>query len=142
MQDVFEAIRDIVKNYNWLISDYECNNYPSDKIPDNMESIFLSGEELCEIIYNNEIQFIWGVLSGFSKEIPYAEIEKYRIPIAEGNGGLWETDIKTQNPFAEIEIISWDSTLVIFISSKEDVIRRFLEYYPLSQDLKEYNSAV
>lgn len=30
LDDVFQGLGDSVKEYNWLIADYECNYYPND----------------------------------------------------------------------------------------------------------------
>jgi len=44
-----------------------------------------------------------------------------------------------QNPLAEIEIISWDSTMLLVIAKSKELTEMFINEYPNSLDLKEYN---
>ena len=43
LQDIFDVLNGVEKKYNWLISNYECNIYPSDKIPFNEDVVFIKG---------------------------------------------------------------------------------------------------
>lgn len=139
MKDVFDAIGNIQTNYNWLITDYECNIYPSNKIPFNNPYIWIDGQTLANIVMENEIQFIWGVFSAFEKHISLNSVLNHKLPFADGNKELWDADIRIQNPLAEIEIISWDSGLLLVISKDEKIIDNFLKGYPNATDLAEYN---
>lgn len=140
MKDVLIAMNDAQKDYNWLISDYECNVYPSNKILFNTEYAFVDGDTLTDIIYQNDIDFIWGVFSGFQKNISKDEILQYKLPFADGNTKLWNEKIKIQNPLADIEIVSWDSSLLLLIAKQEIIINNFLQHYPNALDLEDYNS--
>ena len=139
LQDIFSVIEGTQNKYNWLITDYECNIYPSKKIPFNKEIVFLEGEKLSEIVTNYKIQFIWGVISGFKKDIALDNILEYPLPYVNENEEIWSTNICTQNPLADIEIIAWDSTLAIVISKDEEVIEMIKKFYPNAKDLLEYN---
>lgn len=68
------------------------------------------------------------------------DILKYPLPYADGNTELWNTNICTQNPLAEVEIIAWDSTLAIIISKDNEIIELIKNHYPNAKDLLEYNS--
>lgn len=139
LQDIFVAISVIQKKYNWLISNYECNIYPSKEIPFDKEVVFLEGKELDKIVTDHEIQFIWGVFSGFKKNFTLDNILEYSIPFADGNKKIWTSNICIQNPLAEIEIIAWDATLVIILSKDDEIIEMIKKYYPKAKDLLEYN---
>lgn len=65
---------------------------------------------------------------------------KYPLPYADGNPNFWVTDAKIQHPLAEIEIVPWDSTLVLIISKQDSIIESFLNNYPLAEELSDYNS--
>lgn len=39
MDEVFLAFNNMQLNYNWLITDYECNDYPDEMIPYNKEYV-------------------------------------------------------------------------------------------------------
>jgi len=142
LQGIFASINDVQKKYNWLITDCEC-------YPQNMEfeeRIFqfekygwLSGEELTDIIRTEDFQWIWGVLSGFNKDITLGEILKYDLPYADGYSGFWKNPVSIQHPLAQIEIVPWDSSCTIIISKDDSTVEAFIKGYPLSIDLAMYN---
>jgi len=140
MQKVFQGIGNEQMKYNWLITDCDCNpnNREFAKLF-SKEFIWLSGEQLTEIIYKEDFQFNWGVFSGFSKDITVDKILKYELPFAEGNGGLWLNNVRIQHPLANNEIVAWDSSLTLFLSHKDDLADKFIQSFPKSQDLIERN---
>lgn len=140
MKDVFDALGNIQTNYHWLITDYECNVYPTKEIPFNNPYIWIDGQTLTSIVKRNEIQFIWGVFSAFEKNVCLNNVLNYKLPFADGNKELWNKDVKIQHPLAESEIVSWDSGILLLISKDEKVINTFLKHYPDAIDLAMYNS--
>lgn len=141
LKRIFDAINNVQKDYNWLITDCECcpKNEHFCKLF-SKDYIFLSGEELTEIIEAEDFQWIWAIFSGFDKSIPLEEIIKYPLPDADGCGSFWEKNpVKIQHPLASIEIVAFDSCLTLFISEDEKTVSDFRKYFPLSEDLFEYN---
>jgi hypothetical protein len=157
LREVFDALGDEQKNYNWLVTDSEL--YP--KLPEAKklytqsfdllgpkgvrkrfpapEFCFLSGEELTEIVHKENIQWIWAVLSGFDKSIPREEILRYPLPWADGYTGFWKNPLSLQHPLAEIEIVPWDASLTLVLSKRRELVERFLQAMPGSRDLAQYN---
>ncbi len=88
MDKIFTGLNNIELEYNWLIPDYECNDYPHELIPFNKEYVWISGEELNRIVYENKIQFIWGVFSAFEKDIKIEDALNYPLPYADGNSSF------------------------------------------------------
>jgi len=140
MDEIFLAFNNMPLNYNWLITDYECNDYPDEMIPYNKEYVWISGRDLWRIVCENEIQFIWGVFSAFSKDITLNDVLKYSLPYADGNPNFWVKNINMQHPLAEIEIVPWDSSLVLLISKHDEIAESFLNYFSYAEDLVTYNS--
>lgn len=141
MGKVFPAIDDEQLNYNWLITDCDC--YPHDeKLYElfSQEYVWISGEDLTVIIQSNDFQFIWGVFSGFTKDISLEEVLKYKLPYADGNKEFWVDSVVIQHPFADIEIVAWDSSLTLFISKKDRLVQKFRQGFPLSEDLSARNT--
>lgn len=158
ISQVFAAIHGEQKNYNWLITDSEC--YPKSE---NLQKLlytrqffihnedgtflhyerpeynFLSGEELTAVIQEEDFQWIWGVFSGFDKDIPLDEILTYPLPEADGYGGFWKNPLSLQHPLATVEIVPWDSALTLFLSTRKDLVDRFMAETPGCRDLAEYN---
>jgi hypothetical protein len=140
INEIFRSIGDEQLNYNWLITDCVC--YPKNKAFDELfskEYLWISGEQLTEIIHEEDFQFIWGVLSGFAKDVTLEEVLKHDLPFADGYEGFWVDDVEVQHPIADIEIVAWDSSLTLFISKRDDLMNRFRTYFPLSEDLSAQN---
>lgn len=137
---VFEAIHNEQIKYSWLISNYDCNQYPDDRIPVDGKYVWITGEELSEIVNNNKIQFIWGVFSAFPKHILIDNVLEHKLPYADGYAGFWKNPISIQHPLAEMEIVAWDSGLVLLISKNEEIIEDFMSYFPLTENLADYNN--
>ena len=90
LKKVFEAIGNAQQDYNWLITDCECvtRNFETEKLL-NAEYCWITGEQLTEIILEEDFQWIWAVLSGFDKNIDISEVLKYELPYADGYRGFW-----------------------------------------------------
>lgn len=141
MKKIFNSIDNEQLKYNWLITDCEC--YPKDEKINNLFSkdyIWLSGNQFTEIVSKENFQFIWGVLSGFSKEISLNEILKYELPFADGHEGFWEDNVKLQHPLSTFEIVAWDSSLTIIVSKDDNIVEKFMNFFPLSEDLSKQNT--
>jgi len=141
MSKVFAAIKDEQLNYNWLITDCMC--YPKNVNHDELlskEYAWLTGKELTQIVEIEDFQWIWAVLSGFPKNVALEEVLKYNLPYADGYRGFWEYTLSIQHPLADIEIVPWDSSLVLAISRKDIIVDNFMNYFPLAQNLTTYNS--
>jgi len=139
MKDVFTLMNNNQKNYNWLISSYECNHYPSRLIQANKEYIFIDGKLLTSVIEENDIQFIWGVFTGFKQYIDLAEILREPLPYANENIALWVNNITMQHSLADIEIISWDSSELLLLSKSNQIVDDLMKLYPKYKKLLYYN---
>lgn len=140
MSKVFAAIKDEQLKYNWLITDCTC--YPQDANFAEVlskEYAWLTGEELTNIIKTEDFQWIWAVLSGFPKSVSLEEVLKYKLPCADGFAGFWKLPLSIQHPLADVEILPWDSSLVLVISRNDIIIDNFMNAFPLAQNLIEYN---
>lgn len=148
LTEVFLRIGGDLYNYNWLITDSEVNsrngicarlNTRYSKSP-CIEYVFLSGKELTELLLADHAQWIWGVLSGFQKGLPLKKVLEYPLPRSDFDG-FWKSPISLQHPYAEIEIVPWDSTLVLVISKDKKIVDRFRQEYPNSKQLEDYNNS-
>lgn len=140
LSKVFRAIGDAQLEYNWLITDCVC--YPQSPETDALlssEFCWLSGNRLTDIIRQENFQWIWGVLSGFEKDIPLDSIRQHPFPYADGYEGFWKNPLSIQHPLAAVEIVPWDSSLTLILSKRQEMIRSFQMYFPLSEDLSLYN---
>ncbi len=157
LKAVFDAIGNTQVEYNWLITDTEIIAH-SDKLDALNTSVhwqhengkpiavpapdyhFLSGEELTKIITEDDSQWIWGVLSGFEKSVSLKDILKHPLPVSKGYEGFWKNPLTIQHPLALTEIVPWDSSLILILSKNKEIVEKYKEAFPKSQDLIEYNS--
>lgn len=139
MHIILASIKEFVSSHNWMISNYECNYYPCEKIPFEKEYAFLSGEELLKLLSENEIQFIWAVFSAFEQNISYKEILSLPIHITDGYKGFWKNPLTLQHSLSVAEIVPWDSQLALVISEKKEIIEKTKTAFPWGERLEDYN---
>lgn len=140
LKDIFALIDNVQTEYNWLISDYEC--YPQkSKYFELLQGDYcwISGKELTDMVEDENFQWIWGVFSGFPKNISRDEIFSYKLPQSEGYSGFWKNPISIQHPLASIEIVAWDSTLTLIISKEDGFFTKIKERDIKIEDLELYN---
>jgi hypothetical protein len=141
---VFKALNNRQAEFNWLITDLECNFYPPELrsyLDLDQPAIWLSGTELTRIVEQYEIQFEWAVLSGFPHHV-ILDLDNLELePYADGNAAIWSTEAKIQHPLAEVEIICWDSSALLLRARDIDLVRRFRDFFTDAVDLDLYNQA-
>lgn len=139
LQDIFPAIQDAQVNYNWLITDCDCNiTNPVWEEVDRQGYCWISGEDLTRFAGQDETQWLGAVFSGFEKDISLEEILTYPLPVWE-HPGFWRNPLTLQHPLATVEIVPWDATYTLLFSKNEQIIADFRQAYPNSQDLAVYN---
>ncbi|MHC5550206.1 DUF2691 family protein [Carnobacterium maltaromaticum] len=140
LKEIFNAINDEQKKYNWLITGSEYA--PSNKDMKNYDRPFewISGEELTERANLDNGFWVWGVFSGFSKEIDKEEILKFELPYADGYTGFWENPLTVQHPLASVEFVEWDSTVFLAITENEKIITGLKANFSSAKDLIDYNN--
>ena len=154
---VFEALQGKQRDYNWLITDSDIlahsdsldrlNTRPTMVQKDGKwEPVpcpayhFLSGDDLTEMVENDRCQWIWAVLSGFEKDVPLEKILEYPLPYADGYRGFWKNPPSIQHPLASVELVPWDSSLVLLFSKKKELADLFRAAFSESEDLETYNA--
>ena len=138
---VFEAFAGREQEFNWLLTDFELNRYPPAMAPDiGRESArWFGGPELRGIVDTYEIQFIWGVLSGFRPSVVIDPAALALYPFADGNESFWMRGAGIQHLLADVEIVCWDASATLLLSRDDDLTRRFRTFFSEAIDLDEYN---
>ena len=142
LRNVFNAIENRQREYNWLITNYECypHSHEIEAIFKNKEYCWISGEDLTKVISKEDFQWIWGMLSGFDKDIDLLEILKYNLPCEDNYNDYYKNPLGLQHPLACIEIAAFDSSYMMILSKDKEIINSFTKVYTFSQSLEEYNS--
>lgn len=142
---VFRAIGDRQRDFNWLVTDLECNWL---KVRDGQSAplpkagpYWLNGNELSRLVAEYEIQFVWAVLSGFPPGVTLDLDRLAVVPYADGNAGFWVEEPQIQHPLAEVEIACWDATSTLLLCRDCSIGECFRRYFPEAIDLTEYNKA-
>jgi hypothetical protein len=141
LQKVFEAFHNRQVDFNWLITDFECTSHPPEFQPQagRPQALWFSGRELTRIIEQNDIQFVWAVLSGFPQQVTL-DLNRLDVePYANGNKSIWAVGAKIQHPLAEVEIVCWDASVILLRSRDADLIRRFNGFFAEAVFLDKYN---
>lgn len=135
---VFQALGNVQLDYNWLVTDWECSQ-SVDEFQD--ECCWMTGKELTQVMHRHpNLQWIWGVFSGFDKRILKEQVMEYPLPYAVDYDGFWKNPVSIQHPLASVEIVPWDSSAVLVISRDMEVTGTFRKSMPFSEDLCEYNA--
>lgn len=112
---------------------------------DKIKTIEIDGVEFSfnanKAFEKEDFQWIWGVLSGFDKNIDIKEVLNYSLPYADSYEGFWKKPLSLQHPLASLEIVAWDSSSTSIISKDRKIINDFRLKFPLSEDLETYNES-
>jgi hypothetical protein len=135
---IFEAFEGRQKEFNWLITEFECNHLPTAADWHNEEKIWITGEELTKIIDDDDIQFIWGEIFGFGKELDFDTAMKNFRPRSKRTDLINSKNPQIQNSLATFQIICFDSGFTVLLSKDNDLSQRFRGYFKEAQDFNEF----
>jgi hypothetical protein len=142
---VFEAFGGRQREFNWLLTDLQLNHYPPGlpyrSEPRSEDARWLSGTDLSAIVEAHDVQFMWGVLSGFQAGVAVDVGSLGTYPYADGNLALWAPNVAIQHPLATVEIVCWDSSATLLLSRDDDLTQRFRRFFPEAVDLDDHNRA-
>ena len=139
MLKIINALGGRKLNYNWLITDIEA--YPQKgvgEIDDEIYSylnekdyVFISNLDLLDILEENDFQWIWGVFSAIPNIYSLDDVLKHELPCAEDNCDIYlDNNFIIQHPFAEIEIVAFDSSGMHIVSKDKNICNCLKLVYP------------
>lgn len=140
LQNIFTALNGEQLKYNWLITEIDYAQVNNEVSPLSQPYTWISGEELTERAKLDNGFWVWGVFSGFSKEINKEEILKFELPYADGYTGFWENPLTVQHPLASIEFVEWDGTLFLAITNDQKILMDLKTVFPTARNLIDYNN--
>lgn len=109
--------------YNWIIYQYECNYYPSEVLEQKRHSsIWLTGTEVNDLIANENLQFIWGIIVGYTQDVSEESVLKLKTPDYSRN--------PVSDGLNEIEIHAIDSTSTKIFSKEKKHIEQIKKSFP------------
>ena len=135
MKAIFRALKGEAEKLNWLISDFECNYWPDERLANKV--LFISGPELSKLLDKyDDLQFIWGVFSGFPKEVNIDLSDESNLPYADGNPDIDNKDRIPQHKDAIVEIVAWDAAETLFTSNEQRLIVLFKNIFTDAKEAK------
>lgn len=139
MQRVLRAFGGREREFDWLVTDLECNRFPAAFLPEK-DAWLLSGDEFADVVFgeSDPVQYIWGVLTGLPRGTRVDLAQCSEVPFADGNGELWTETPRLQVPGAVVEVVCWDSSYTILVTTDADLSARFRSSFPEAEDLAVY----
>ena len=122
LKNIFSAIDNEQNKYNWLITEIDYATFNKEIATFSQPYTWISGEELTARIEEDDGFWVWGVFSGFTKDVELKDILKYPLPYADGYEGFWNPEITIQHPLASVELVEWDSTAFIAITENQIIL--------------------
>ncbi|MDQ0227696.1 hypothetical protein [Metabacillus niabensis] len=150
LKEILNSFNGLEQKYNWLLTDLDWT-YPEnylDYFEDYREfedsnarinNYLITGDKLMQLANNKEVYFIWGVLSAFEKN-ETMDLNEIKVePYADGNPNFWVDNPKIQHPKAVVELVFWDSSLILLLSKDDTFSINFRNTFQGWKDLNSYN---
>jgi len=136
LRAVFGVLGGREREFDWLVTDLECVPFPPELSPEKEAQLF-SGEALSDLVRGQSVptQLIWAVLTGFERGTSPDLSNLCLLPGADGNSDLWPGEPRIQYPRAVVELVCWDSSATMLITSDSDLTARFRAGFPEAVDL-------
>ncbi|WP_414046135.1 hypothetical protein ACMGE5_07380 [Macrococcus equi] len=129
----FEALKHIepyVKSLKWKINAHEVLD---DDFPfDHPSHQLMDGETLLRTLKEySDVQWVWGVLSGFPNELSWEEIERDAViyDVTE-DLDIWKDGLSHIESKAIFEIVAMDSSETIVLIDEVTVMDELLKHFP------------
>jgi hypothetical protein len=129
-----------VDDYVWLLTSVELNVGVLPFREEPSDSYWVNGKSLAGFIKDVRPQFIWAVLSAIPTSDDKLARREDCYPFADGNRGFWINAPHPQHPYAEFEVVCWDSTSTMLIGANEGIAECFRNAYPGAIDLYMENA--
>ena len=139
--EIFECIADEVKALNWRVSNVECGGDGTDfYFPfETCDDSFISGEELYDLLQAHpKMQWWWGILSGFPKDVEWSVIKKKPIIYVQDEAPYLGKELSHIEPDAVLEIIAFDSAETYVLADSDEVLKKLQQKYVNWESLTKY----
>lgn len=139
--EVFNVIETTIKSLIWHITNVDCVGNDFYIFPfENGNDMIMDGNELYDLVQSHpKLQFVWGVFSGYPKELSLDVINDARtIDVQNDLWSLWEKKITHIDKNATLEIIAFDSTETYVLCDDDKVIEKLIQKFTKAESLTKY----
>jgi hypothetical protein len=152
IKEILNSFDGLEKKYNWLLTDFDggytenlldyVEDYRNFEEGNNcLDKFWIKGENLDRLANRKEFYPIWGVFSAFDKKETIDLDDNKEEPFADGNPNFWVENPKIQHPKAVVELVFWDSSLILLLSKDDDFSLNFRNTFQGWKDLNSYNQS-
>ncbi|OIK15119.1 hypothetical protein BIV60_10340 [Bacillus sp. MUM 116] len=152
LKEILNSFDGLEKKYNWLLTDLDgfytenfldyVEDYRIFEESNNcLDTYWITGENLARLANCKEFYPIWGVFSAFDKKETIDLDDIKEEPFADGNPNFWVKNPKIQHPKAVVELVFWDSSLILLLSKDDDFSINFRNTFQGWKDLNSYNQS-
>ena len=132
LKEILNSFNGLEKEYNWLLTNLDgflqetANEYFEDyrifEDNSNRPNIYwIKGRNLEKLANHKDVFFIWGVFSAFDIN-EMVDLDNIKVePYADGNPNFWVENPKIQHPEAVVELVLWDSSLILLLSKDNEL---------------------
>ena len=139
--EIFKHIEEYVKALNWRITYVECGGDGSNYVfPfEHQEDYFVDGETLMTMLREQPgMQWWWGTLSGFQKDVSWDEIRKNPIFDIQLGMPYLENTLHHLQSGAVLEVIAFDSSETYVLTDDPNVAAQLISAFPKAENLEQY----
>ncbi len=124
----------------WRISNVECGGPDNYEFPfEHTEESIIDGDDLYELVKSHpDIQWWWGILSGFPKSVPESVIRQNPLFDVQMEQPYLKGQLHHIEPDAELEIVAFDSTETYVLFDDESLEEILKKAFPKAENLEEY----
>lgn len=152
LKEILNSFNGLEKKYNWILTDLDwycpekrINYFEDYRIfksnSDCLNNYWITGENLTKLANVQNVYFIWGVFSAFLKD-EILDLDSIKVePYADGNPNFWVENPKIQHPKAVVELVLWDSSLILLLSKDDEISDKFRNAFKGWKDLNNYNQS-
>ena len=136
---IFKVIEPHVRALNWRVFSVECSGISYEFPFEHVDDYFIDGDKLFELLKeHSDIQWIWGALCGFPKEIPLERVTQSPVIDLTEEQPYLQNELKHIDPCAILEIVAFDSSETYVIVDDEEIASELIKAFPRAESLDKY----
>ena len=137
---VFKPIEQYVRTLNWRITNAECGGDPSYVFHfENELDYIIDGDSLMDLLAeHSDVQWWWGSLSGFPKDVSKEAIQKKPVIDLQMEQPYLKDELHHLEPEAVLEVIAFDSTETYVLVDDVEIADKLKSAFPNYTNLDKY----
>jgi hypothetical protein len=137
---VFKAIEKSIKSLMWRVTNVECCGKDYFRFPfEDGNNVIIDGEELYNLIQAHpQIQFVWGVFSGYPKDLSVDIINGTPIVDIQNDLSFLKKELSHIDNNSILEIVAFDGCETYVLCDDDEVIKQLEQTFTNAESLTKY----